>query len=63
MRALSDFVMMRRQHPRCVTRPTDARICPHTNTTFLAYMTQELHDSTRAPECFFNSTVRLTHLH
>ena len=63
MRALSDFVMMRRQHPLCLANGNPSRICPHSNTTFLATVTQELHDRTRAPECFFNSTVRPTHLH
>lgn len=59
MRAMSDFIMMRRQHPGClVAAGNPSRMCPHANSTFLEVITRELQNRKRPLECFFNSTVR-----
>jgi hypothetical protein len=55
MRAMSDYIMMKRQYPGCKAYPS--RVCPHINSTFLEIISEELYDSSRPLKCFFNSTV------
>jgi hypothetical protein len=55
MRAMSDYIMMRRQE--CWKNP--CRLCPQPlpSSSFLETVRAELRDK-RPPECFFNTSVR-----